>query len=262
MSTLIQARGADDVAISQPLRILLIDDHPAVRLGMGSLITQVCPNAQITESCTATAGLQKLREQTIDLVFLDLKLAETEGEEIASDVGKHTLQRIRAMDGPPVVIMTGESTRDRGLVEEIMSLGAATFVPKSTSVELTLEAIRRAVTGGIWLPPEMLGKGGDSPPQSREALRAPLPRPITHQELGITQRQFDVLHLALSGFAPIRIAAILQINHDNVRRKMSRLYEHFGTADLASLHAYFARTGKTLGVLRAGQIETHQSSTQ
>ena len=261
MSTLAHAQSADDVAVDGPLRILLIDDHPTVRRGIASLITQVYPDARIIEATTASAGLQKLQEQAIDLVFLDLKLAEAEGEDIDPSVGKRTLRRIREMNGPPVVIMTAESTRDRGMVEEIMSLGAATFVPKSTPVELTLEAIRRAVCGGVWLPPEMLGKGGDSPLQSKEALRAPLPQPITHEDLGITERHFDVLHLALSGFAAFKIADILGIGRDNVRRKLSNLYAHFGTADNASLHAYFAKTGKTLGVLRAGQIKAQESST-
>jgi hypothetical protein len=42
----------------------------------------------------------------------------------------------------------------------------------------------------------------------------------------------------------------LNINHDNVKRYMSRLYEKFGTANQASLHAHFAKTGQTLGILR------------
>jgi len=132
-----------------------------------------------------------------------------------------------------------------------MSLGAATFVPKSAALEVALEAIRRALCGGVWLPPEMIGKGGEEPPPTAQSLRAPLPRPITHTDLGISERQFEVLQLALNGYTPLKIALKLGINHDNVRRKMTKLYEHFGTANQSSLHAYFAKTGQTLGILRA-----------
>jgi DNA-binding NarL/FixJ family response regulator len=251
MSALTQASDTDGAAVLERLRILLIDDHPAIRLGIRSLIIQTYPSVEICEAETASAGLKQLQEQNFDLVFLDLKLAEREGDDISPEVGKRTLQKIREMDGPPVVVMTAESTRDRRLIEEIMSLGAATFVPKSTTLELTLEALRRALSGGVWLPPEMIGKGGDSPPQSWESLRAPLPTPITHADLGISERQFEILQLALNGYTPLKISLKLGINHDNVRRKMTRLYEHFGTANQASLHAFFAKTGQTLGILQA-----------
>jgi DNA-binding NarL/FixJ family response regulator len=231
------------------LRILLVDDHPAVRLGTRSLILQAYPQAEIREAGNAADALKLLRQQEFELVFLDLRMPEREGAIEHLDVGKHTLHLIREMDGPPVVVMTGEG-RDRALVEEMMALGAATFVPKSAAVEVSLEAIRRALAGGVWLPPEVIGKGGDSPPRSAESLRAPLPAPITHEDLGITRREFEILRLALNGLTPLKISLTLGINHDNVKRYMSRLYEKFGTANQSSLHAHFAKTGQTLGILR------------
>lgn len=238
-----------DKSVATSLRILLVDDHPTVRFGMRSLILQTYPAAEIDAAGNAEGALQLLRERSFELVFLDLRLPEHEGAHELLEVGKQTLRRIREMDGPPVVVMTGEG-RDRSLVEEMMALGAATFVPKSAAVELCLEAIRRALSGGVWLPPEVIGKGGDSPPRSAEVLRAPLPAPITHEDLGITRREFDVLRLALNGLTPLKISLALDINHDNVKRYMSRLYEKFGTANQSSLHAYFAKTGQTLGILR------------
>jgi DNA-binding NarL/FixJ family response regulator len=235
---------------SEALRILLVDDHPYVRKGTRDLITQTYPNSEISEAGNAADALKQLENEAFHLVFLDVKLPECDGAVDEIEVGKRTLKAIRAMDGPPVVIMSGES-RDRALVEEMMKLGAATFVPKSAAVELALEAIRRALTGGVWLPPEAIGRGGDSPPPSLESLRTPLPEPITHVDLGISPRQFDVLRLALNGLTPIRIASVLEINHDNVKRYMTRLYEKFGTANQSSLHAYFAKTGQTLGILRS-----------
>jgi DNA-binding NarL/FixJ family response regulator len=240
---------------SEALRILLVDDHPYVRKGTRDLITQTYPNSEISEAGNAADALKQLENEAFHLVFLDVKLPECDGAVDEIEVGKRTLKAIRAMDGPPVVIMSGEN-RDRALVEEMMKLGAATFVPKSAAVELALEAIRRALTGGVWLPPEAIGRGGDSPPPSLESLRTPLPEPITHADLGISPRQFDVLRLALNGLTPIRIASVLGINHDNVKRYMTRLYEKFGTANQSSLHAYFAKTGQTLGILRSLQPRT------
>lgn len=242
----------DPLLTTAPLRILLVDDHPPVRFGTRSLILQTYPAAEIDEAGNAADALQVLERRTFDLVFLDLRLPEREGTPELLEVGKQTLRRIRELDGPPVVVMTGEG-RDRTLVEEMMAFGAATFVPKSAAIEVSLEAIRRALAGGVWLPPEVIGKGGDSPPRAAEVLRAALPAPITHADLGITPREFDVLRLALNGLTPLKISLALEINHDNVKRYMSRLYEKFGTANQSSLHAHFAKTGQTLGILRTLQ---------
>ena len=231
------------------LKILLVDDHPPLRLGIRGLIQQAYPEAEVSEAGNADDALKAIAAEQFDLIFLDAKLPARQGAADLVETGKETLTRIREEDGPPVVVMSGESS-NRTLVEEMMALGAATWVPKSAEVELTLEAIRRAVSGGVWLPPEIVGAGGSSPPAAR-SLSDPLPRPVTHEELGITPREFEVLRLALSGLTPLKISLTLNINHDNARRYMTRLYEKFGTANQASLHAYFAKTGLTLGILRS-----------
>ena len=51
--------------------------------------------------------------------------------------------------------MSGET--DRGIIEDVMGLGAATFVPKSMDGAVTMEAVRRALAGGVWLPSELIG---------------------------------------------------------------------------------------------------------
>jgi len=232
------------------LKVLLIDDHPPLRLGIRSLIQQAYPGAEVAEAGDAEDALKALAAEEFDLIFLDAKLPARKGEADLVETGKETLTRIREEDGPPVVVMSGESG-NRALVEEMMGLGAATWVPKSADVELTLEAIRRAVSGGVWLPSEIVGRGGNSPPRAAQSLLGPLPQPVTHVELGITPREFEILRLALSGLTPLKISLTLNINHDNVRRYMTRLYEKFGTANQASLHAYFAKTGLTLGILKS-----------
>jgi Response regulator containing a CheY-like receiver domain and an HTH DNA-binding domain len=232
------------------LKVLLIDDHPPLRLGIRSLIQQAYPGAEVAEAGTADDAFKAIAAEKFDLIFLDAKLPARKGEADRVEIGKETLTRIREEDGPPVVVMSGEGG-NRALVEEMMGLGAATWVPKSAEAEQTLEAIRRAVSGGVWLPPEMLGRGENSPPPAAQSLSGPLPPPITHEELGITPREFEILRLALSGLTPLKISLTLNINHDNVRRYMTRLYEKFGTANQASLHAYFAKTGLTLGILKS-----------
>ncbi|HKE97024.1 MAG TPA: response regulator transcription factor [Povalibacter sp.] len=232
------------------LRVLLVDDHPPVRLGIRSLIQQAHPGAVLAEAGNAEVALTLVREQQFDLVFLDAKLPARAGESDDIEIGKRTLAAIREQNGPPVVIMSAE-THNRMLVEEMLRLGAASWVPKTSEMDVALEAIRRALCGGVWLPDEVIGKGGSSPPPSSETLFGPLPKPVSHADLGLTPKEFEVLRLALNGLTPVKIAYTLGTNADNVRKRMSRLYEKFGTANQSSLHAYFAKSGLTLGILKA-----------
>jgi DNA-binding NarL/FixJ family response regulator len=233
------------------LQVLLVDDHPAVRLGTRGLIREAHEQTDIREAGDAQEAMRLLAEHRFHAVFLDLGIPSAPGALPNSAAGKELLKAVRERDdGPPVVVMSGEIPTP-SLTEEMIAMGAATFVPKSAAIEIQLDAIRRALAGGVWLPPEMVGKGGTVPPPSGASVSGPLPAPITHLDLGITPRDFEVLRLALSGLTPAKIALTLDINATNVRRKMVRLYEKFGTANQASLHAYFARTGQTLGILQS-----------
>jgi DNA-binding NarL/FixJ family response regulator len=240
------------------LHILLIDDHPPMRFGIRSLIQQTHPDTDIAEAGNAEDALTLLAKKKFDLVFLDVRLPMRAGDNDEVETGKSTLVKIREMDGPPVVVMSAES-QNRALVETMMSLGAATWVPKSSELNVTLEAIRRAVSGGVWLPPELIGAEGPSP-SAAETLMSPLPKPVTHEELGITPAEFDVLRLALAGYSAAKIALKLERNADNVRKRMSRLFEKFGTANQVSLHAHFAKKGLTLGVLNSQPAKYAESA--
>jgi DNA-binding NarL/FixJ family response regulator len=148
--------------------------------------------------------------------------------------------------------MSGES--ERKFVDDVMRRGASSFVPKSASHEVMLEAIQRALNGGIYLPSTAIGKGGVGPEPAR-GLQPSDVTPITHKDLGITPREFDVLRLALQGNAPWKIAAILEINPVNVRQYLSKLYSKFGVIDLYGLQGLFAKTGQVFGVLSSSRID-------
>lgn len=231
------------------LRVLLVDDHPPVRLGIRSLIQQAHPGAEFLEAGNAEDALSLLERNEFDLVFLDAKLPARPGDDDDIAVGKATLVAIRERNGPPVIVMSAE--KSRALVEDMLGHGAASWVPKTAEINVALEAIRRAVAGGVWLPPEMIGRSETSSPPTSESLLGPLPKPVTNEDLGLTPKEFEILRLALNGLTPMRIALTLGRNADNVRHCMSRLYEKFGTANQSSLHAYFAKSGLTLGILKS-----------
>ena len=105
----------------------------------------------------------------------------------------------------PVIVMSAES--ERLVVDEIMRRGASSFVLKFSAHEVMLEAINRALSSGVYLPSEAIGKGGPEPVPSfpfhdRQVI------PLGPKDLGVTPREFDILRLALQGNAPWKFARL------------------------------------------------------
>lgn len=236
------------------MRILLIDDHGVLRAGIRNLILQAHKKADIFEAATAGEGLQVAVAEALDLIFLDMKLPQEAGGASSGEVGLNTLKALRDMERPvPVIVMSGEFL-SQGAVERLLKAGTASFVPKTSSPEVMLQAIQRAIGGGVWLPPEVTVAGREVPPPSIDSLLRDPPPPVTAADLGITEREFDVLRLAMQGNAPWKVARILEINATNTRRYLSKLYHQFGVIDLYGLQCHFAKTGQLLGIISSSSL--------
>lgn len=231
------------------MRVLLIDDHSMIRAGIRNLILQANETAEIFEAIDAKEGFQIAMNRKLDLIFLDLKLPHEAGSVSSGEIGLNLLKSLcNQEESVPVIVMTGEYL-SKSAVERILKAGAVSFVPKTTSPEVMLEAIQRAIGGGVWLPPEAVEKNINTVPPSIDSLLRDPPRPITATDLGITEREFDVLRLVMQGNAPWKVARILEINPVNTRRYLSKLYSQFGVVDLCGLQCYFAKTGQVLGII-------------
>lgn len=189
-----------------------------------------------------------LNETKLDLIFLDLKIPHEPGCISSGENGLSLLKKICEMEKSlPVIVMTGESIRENA-VEKILRAGATSFVPKTASAEMMMEAIIRAIEGGIWLP-SSLDNEINNKEISVDSVLSDIPLPLTAADLGITQREFDVLRLALQGNAPWKVAKILGINASNTRQYLSKLYSKFGVIDLYGLQCHFAKSGHLLGII-------------
>lgn len=242
------------------MRVLLIDDHSMIRAGIRNLILQVHKEAEIIEAIDAKEGFRIAVEERLDLIFLDLKLPDETGGVSNSEIGLNLLKALCDREkSVPVIVMTGEFL-SKGAMERILRIGAVSFIPKTSSSEVMLEAIQRAIGGGVWLPSEAMEFDHNAQPSIDSLLRDP-PLPITATDLGITEREFDVLRLAMQGNAPWKVARILEINPANTRRYLSKLYSRFGVIDLYGLQCHFAKTGQLLGIISSASRVHEDKST-
>jgi len=230
-----------------PMRILLIDDHPLFRAGLELLLKELEPAAVVLHAGTCAEGIAVARKKALNLAFLDLNLPDGTGLECLKALKE-------ARPSLPVVVVSGQEM-NRGLIEEALELKAMGFVPKSEDAGMVVAALRAALSGGVFLPAALMekepgpavlppeggrGKPGVSP-------RPALPEPVRVADLGITQRQGDVLRLLVQGLPNKRIASKLGISLPVVKKHVSDLLAHFQVMGRTQLVAWIARRGIYLG---------------
>ena len=184
------------------MKILLVDDHQLFREGVELLLQRLNETLELLQAATCDEAFALCEANPdIDLILLDLNLAGMRGLEGLS------LLRERH-SGMPVVVLS--SVDDAPTIRRAIDAGAMGFIPKSSSSEIMLNALRLVLAKGVYLPPRILLAASAQGPFT--PLHRPLTAnarqtgvgPITPVELGLTPRQADVLYLVLQG-KPIKL---------------------------------------------------------
>ena len=180
------------------LHILLVDDHLLVSEGL-SLMTQVLAQRVVVALGESYADARaQLLGGRFDLVLLDYFLPDRTGDADLTEV-------VRLAAATPVVVISAE--HDAALVTRAFRCGARGFIPKRSPAEVMLAALRLVLSGGTYVPPELIAT--TSP---RE------PGPI------LTPRQHDVLQLLVDGRSNKEIASHLGTSVSTVRVHLTGIF--------------------------------------
>jgi DNA-binding NarL/FixJ family response regulator len=187
---------------ARKMKILLVDDHQLFREGVALLLQRLSSDLDLLQagSCEDALALCEAHGDT-DLILLDLNLAGMGGMD--------GLAKMRERyPGIPVVMV---SSSDGSLtVRKAIDAGAMGFIPKSSSSEIMLNALRLVLAKGIYLPSSvLLSESAPASLKSRSMSPASTAwrsgtAPITPLDLGLTPRQSEVLYLVLQG-KPIKL---------------------------------------------------------
>ena len=188
-------------APAQSLQILLIDDHLLFAETLKSLLSA---NANVELCQQGMQGLQAIKRQRFDLVLLDINLPDVDGCSL--------LKLIQKLDQPPPVLMLS-GTEDRQLIQRAQASGAGGFCHKSISPDALGEAVSAVIAGQPWWA---------DLPASRDNTEAQL---LLAQQLGITQRQHQVLSLLDQGMYNKLIADELNISEATVKTHIAAIYQ-------------------------------------
>lgn len=122
----------------KPLRVLMIDDHPVVRKGIRSLISNYDEVEVVGEANDAAEGLDQLKTLEPDVVLLDIRLPDRLGLEL--------LPEIKAID-PNVKVLVLTSFDDEEYVTEALKAGAQGYILKNSTDDSLIHSIQAAYRG-------------------------------------------------------------------------------------------------------------------
>lgn len=130
-------------------QVLIVDDHPIFRSGIIQLINHESDLNVCGEICSAAEALSAVEELRPDIVLLDLSIQGTNGIEL--------MKSIRALHPHLPALMV--SMHDESIyAERALRAGARGYVMKAAPSEKVIEAIRRVLSGGIYLSEAIGGR--------------------------------------------------------------------------------------------------------
>lgn len=186
------------------MKILVVDDHPLILEALRHLLKQLETVVEILDAPNAEAGRQLAAAHAdLDLLLLDLTLPGVNGLDFLLELR----QEYPAI--PVVVLSASERPED---VMRALDLGAMGYIPKTSSKDVMLQALRLVLSGGIYVPPAAIAHQPPSPP-----ARAVAGATIAPQQLGLTDRQMEVFALILQGLPNKLICRQLNLAEGTVK---------------------------------------------
>jgi DNA-binding NarL/FixJ family response regulator len=195
------------------MKILVVDDHVLIRDAVRGVLKELKNDADVLEASDCRQAMALIAENTNDLglILLDLNLPDRDGFSALSEVR----ERYPAIS---VVVLSGQ--HDRSTVVKALDLGVSGFIPKSGQREVMLSALRLVFAGGTYIPPEILGRDTITPPPGPKPASLPHASP---SDLGLTERQLDVLALMMQGKSNKAICRVLDLAEPTVKNHVTAI---------------------------------------
>jgi DNA-binding NarL/FixJ family response regulator len=201
------------------IKVLIVDDHPVVRVGLSTIIDTQPDMTVIAETGSGEEAISLFREHLPDLTVMDLRLEQMSGVECIRTL------RSEFPDARFVVLTTYRGDED---IHQALEAGASGYLIKGMPRQLLLDALRSVHRGERFLPP---------PVAETLASRKP------EGELSARERQ--VLSLLAAGKCNKEIAAELNIAEITVKCHLSMTFLRLGVTD---------RTQAVIAAVRRGLV--------
>jgi DNA-binding NarL/FixJ family response regulator len=217
--------------MDSPIRVLIADDHPVVRRGMGALLASLDGVEVVAEAATGDEALREAQLTRPDVIVMDVQMPSMDGVEAT----RHLTGLL-----PDVAVLVVTMFDDDETVLSAMRAGARGYMLKGAQQEEILAAIRSVAAGQVVIGPGIAGRliGYLSTP----------PRDTAFPQL--TPREREILDLIAQGHSNGGIAGRLGLAAKTVGNHVSAIFAKLRVASRSEVITLARKEG--LGQVPAG----------
>ncbi len=195
------------------MKILVVDDHVLIRQAMQGVLKKLRRDAVVLDASNSKQAMQIIANHPdLSLILLDLTLPDRDGFSVLAELRERY---------PTVSIVVLSAVQDPANVMKALDLGALGYIPKSAQSDVILNALRLVISGGIYVPPEILAR-------QEVSIFAPRqpggdPSGVLPADVGLTNRQLDVLALMMHGKNNKTICRMLNLAEPTVKNHVTAI---------------------------------------
>lgn len=192
---------------SPTIRILVVDDHAMIRLGLIGALSSEPGMEVVGQARNGGEAIALHAKLNPDITLMDGILPDMHGVEATRRILEHH------PDAKVILISINETAED---IRRALEAGVRGYVPKSCEQDAIAQAIRSVWSGMDFLPPHLTRRLAE-----RNAV------------VGLSNREVEVLRLVAKGKANKEIAAELALSGDTVKTHLTHLMRKLGASDRA-----------------------------
>ncbi len=206
-------------------KLLIVDDHPMMRTGLGQLIDNEPDLVVSAEADNAAQAQEAVMKQKLDLVLLDISLPDKNGLELIKD--------LRALK-PDLAILVVSMHDETLYAERVLRAGARGYIMKQEGGKKFLLAMRKVLAGGIYVSEKMASRILETfSGQTSGAAASPVAR--------LSDREFEVFQLIARGSDTGAIARQLHVSVKTVEAHRVHIKEKLQLKTANDLVRYAVR---------------------
>ncbi|MCK9469505.1 MAG: response regulator [Porticoccaceae bacterium] len=189
------------------IKVLVVDDHQLIRLGLCGLLREVPTVGEIDEAASGEEALEKVRANAPDIVLMDIRMPGMGGlEAIRRIVHGHAAVK--------VIVVT--AFNNDVYPAKLLKAGAAGYITKNVDGVEIAQAIKTVMAGSLYVSPSIAQQmvvSGLRPGQEASPLAQ------------LSQRELQIAQMITNGYRVAEIAGILSISPKTISTHKYRIYE-------------------------------------